>query len=233
MANQRLIFVTGTDTDVGKTVASLVIMEALVQAGFTVAGLKPVAAGGVCQQGVVRNEDALQLQAAASSTIPYSEVNPVALVEPIAPHIAAVREGVDLSVEKCLSLCQAALRAPVDCIVIEGAGGWRVPLNANEYMSDLAAKMDAAVILVVGMRLGCLNHALLTAEAIKADGLKLLGWIANDVEGAMPERAANLETLKQQLGAPLLAELPYSDCPTAGELVRYVDREALKAILEQ
>ncbi len=214
MAKPRICFVAGTDTGVGKTRVSVALLLKLAQLGFRTAALKPVAAG--VDPGARGNEDALLLQAAATEKLPYESVNPVLLDAAIAPHIAAAEQGVRLSASACLAGCAAALAAPADWLLVEGAGGWWVPLNERESMADIARGLEAGVILVVGMRLGCLNHALLSASAIAADGLPLLGWIANQIDPDMPFQQANIETLQARLDAPLLGQVSYENQGLAG-----------------
>lgn len=207
--NGKGVFITGTDTEVGKTYVAAAVVSALTGRGLRVCGYKPVAAG--CEQTADgwRNEDALQLQAAGNSKASYAQLNPVALPPAIAPHIAAEELAVSLSVSHLLQ-AQQYLQAQHDWVVTEGAGGWTVPLNDQERLSDLAIAMRQPVILVVGMRLGCINHALLTAEAIGASGLPLIGWVANHLSANMPRAAENRQAIAERLTAPLLAELPYA-----------------------
>ena len=224
---RRSYFVTGTDTDVGKTLFCCALLHAAAKAGYSTAAMKPVAAGGVQTAEGLRNEDALLLQAACTEALSYEEVNPFCLDLPLAPHIAAERAGRRLKVERIAGFCQGVLQRRANLTVLEGAGGWRVPLNDHETLADLCKQLKLPVILVVGMRLGCLNHALLTAEAIYRDGLKLAGWVANTLDPAMPERAANIATLQQQLGAPLLADIPWLPDTTPAEVAKLLDLEVL------
>mgnify|MGYP002351223513 CR=1 FL=1 len=205
-------FVTGTDTGVGKTLVSAALLHALRQHHARVVGMKPVAAGLIHHEGQWVSEDVLALRAASSVAVPAALDNPVALPDAMAPHIAAQRAGQTLTVAQLLA-AHHALRALADVVVVEGAGGWRVPINANETLADLARAIAAPVVLVVGVRLGCLNHALLSAEAIRADGLHLAGWVANRVDPAMPCAQENIEALRERLGAPLLGQLPWFDTP--------------------
>lgn len=202
-------FITGTDTDVGKTLAAAAMLQAARQRGLRCFGLKPLAAGAEVTATGEGNGDALLLMQHSSVKLSYAQVNPVLLADPIAPHIAAQREGRSIRVDRLVGYCRGALMTPADLVVVEGAGGWRVPLNRNETLADLAQELRLPVILVVGMRLGCLNHALLTAEAIAADGLVLAGWVANQVDPAMSCYRENLDTLRSLLRAPLLAEIPH------------------------
>ncbi len=200
-------FVTGTDTDVGKTAVGCALLAAAAATGLRTAAIKPVAAG--CdEQG--HNEDAVQLMAAMTEQLAYEQVNPVALKAAIAPHIAARQEGRSLQVSRLAGLCRGVMLSGADFVLIEGAGGWRVPLGPRETLADLAVQLQVGVIMVVGMRLGCINHALLTAEAITGDGLRLAGWVANQPVGeTMPCYRENLDTLRQLLPAPLLGEVPF------------------------
>ncbi len=204
-------FVAGTDTGVGKTLVTAALLEAAKQRGLRSLGLKPLAAGGDDVNGRLCNEDALMLQQHSSLSLPYQQVNPVLLQEAIAPHIAAQHEGRPLSTDRLAGFCRGAMMQPTDLLLVEGAGGWRVPLNHRQTLADLARELQLPVILVVGMRLGCLNHALLTAEAIERDGLPLAGWVANQVDPAMSCYAENRDTLSAMLRAPLLGELPFQE----------------------
>jgi dethiobiotin synthetase len=198
-------FVTGTDTEVGKTAASCALLVSAARAGQRTAAVKPVAAG--CDD-KGQNEDALQLMAAMTEDLEYQQVNPVALDAAIAPHVAAELEGRRLQASRLAGLCRGVMSGGADFVLIEGAGGWRVPINARETLADVARELQVGVILVVGMRLGCINHALLTAEAIQRDGLVLAGWIANQPGETMNRYAENLDTLCERLPAPLLGEIP-------------------------
>jgi dethiobiotin synthetase len=198
-------FVTGTDTGVGKTAVSCALLAAARREGLRTAAIKPVAAG--CDADG-RNEDALQLMQWMSEPLEYEQVNPVALQAAIAPHIAAQHEGRSLQVSRLAGLCRGVMSGAADFVLIEGAGGWRVPLNSRETLADLALQLHLPVILVVGMRLGCINHALLSCEAITRDGLSVAGWVANQPGEEMPCYRENLETLRRWLPAPLLGEIP-------------------------
>jgi dethiobiotin synthetase len=199
-------FVTGTDTGVGKTAVSCALLVAAARAELRTAAVKPVAAG--CDD-TGRNEDALLLQACMTEPLDYEQVNPVALPDAIAPHIAAHRAGKRLQASRLAGLCRGVMLGGADFVLIEGAGGWRVPLSPRETLADLARELGVGVILVVGMRLGCINHALLTAEAIRRDGLTLSGWVANQTGERMDCHEENLATLRQMLPAPLLGDLPF------------------------
>lgn len=194
----RTVFVTGTDTGVGKTLASCALLHKLRASGQTVCGFKPVASG--CDHG--RNADALALMQAAPSDEPYEHINPIALPEAIAPHLAAKHANTSIAVAR-LCAAHATLKPRYDWIVAEGAGGWFTPYDEVWTQAEWVAEMEWPVILVVGLRLGCLNHAMLTVEAIRRR-TKLWGWIANTLPPAMPALAENVESLKRRIAAPLL-----------------------------
>lgn len=221
------IFITGTDTEVGKTFFTACLITALQAKGVTVSAFKPVAAGCEMVDGEARNEDALTLIQALNHSPSYKTVNPFALTQPIAPHIAAEQEGVDLTVSHLQSACRSNKNSSDFCLV-EGAGGWLVPLNGEETFADYAVAEQCEVILVVGMKLGCINHALLTQQVVKATGLKLIGWVANFIDPDMQVQNENLETLKNRLDCPLLAEIPYLPEINAIEKAsRYVKLDSL------
>ncbi len=210
----RSLFVTGTDTGVGKTLVSAALLHTLARHHARVVGMKPVAAGLVQQGAAWVSEDALALRAASTLAVPPELDNPVALPDPLSPHIAAARAGRRVGVAELL-VAQRALLGLADVVLVEGAGGWRVPLNEAETLADLAIAMAAPVVLVVGLRLGCLNHALLTAEAVRADGLTLAGWVANSIDPEMACRDENIATLRERLSAPLLGVVPWLQNPDA------------------
>ena len=202
------LFVTGTDTGVGKTLVSAALLHALSQHHSRVVGMKPIAAGTEYINGVAANEDVLALRAASSCAVPPELDNPVLLPDPVSPHIAAARAGVRIDIAHLVA-CHRALAKLADAVVVEGAGGFHVPLSSTETGADLAQALDLPVVLVVGLRLGCLNHAMLTAEAIRACGLTLVGWVANHVDPAMLAQEDNIAFLQRRLQAPLLASIPY------------------------
>lgn len=206
----KRFFITGTSTDVGKTYVACALLKNLNEQGFQTAALKPVASGGILTSEGLQNQDALDLQKAASLRLNYKTVNPILFEPPIAPHIAAELAGSALNVDTVLKACSTALNTPADYLIIEGAGGWLVPLNHQESFADLAEKLEAEIILVVGMQLGCINHALLTVDNILKRGLTLKGWIANCIDPDMLNLNENIETLKHRIKAPLLAILPYN-----------------------
>lgn len=211
-------FVTGTDTGVGKTLVSAGLLHALAVHHRRVVGMKPVAAGVVPWGDDWASEDAIALRAASTLAVPPALDNPVLLLDPLSPHIAAARAGVQIDIAAIVRSYQA-LAAQADAVVVEGAGGFHVPLSDTQTGADLAQALALPVVLVVGLRLGCLNHALLTAEAIRARGLALAGWVANRVDPEMGAVDENIAYLRARLGAPLLADVPYQDLPEPGKLV--------------
>ena len=202
-------FVAGTDTGVGKTLISSALVYGFAQRGLRAAGMKPVAAGCVLEEGVWLSDDVTSLRAASNVELPTSVVNPYAFEPPIAPHIAAKWAGERIALPK-ITTAFAAAQSMVDMLVVEGVGGFCVPLNEHEDTADMAAALGLPVVLVVGVRLGCLSHALLTAEAIRARGLTLAGWVANHIEPDMLGAAENVRTLRERLGVPLISEVSFS-----------------------
>jgi dethiobiotin synthetase len=205
-------FVVGTDTGIGKTHATCALLYALARSHARVCGMKPVAAGGVQTVDGFSNEDSIAHRAASTVRVPPELDNPILLPEPLSPHIAAARAGMPVSFDVVLDAV-ARLRERTDALVVEGAGGFLVPLSQTQTGADLAVALGMPLVLVVGMRLGCLNHALLTAEAIRARGLTLAGWIANRVDPHLLCPQENLAYLRGHLGAPLWADLPFSSAP--------------------
>jgi dethiobiotin synthetase len=216
-------FVTGTDTGVGKTVASAALVRALRNRGVEVAPMKPIAAGAELRDGEWINEDTARLmQAAGLAPEDAHDVTPLLLRAAIAPHIAAAREGREIALEPVLQAYERQRRrAPF--VVVEGVGGFAVPLGPALDTVDLARALALPVVLVVGMRLGCLNHALLTAQAIRAAGLRLAGWIANTIDPAMPALEENVRALDERLHAPRLGWLPHAPGADPAELSRHLD----------
>ena len=207
-------FVVGTDTGVGKTHATCALLHALARRHARVVGMKPVAAGGVDTPDGFASEDTLAHRAASTLRVPPELDNPILLPEPLSPHLAAAHAGATIALPRILAAFHT-LRARADAVVVEGAGGFLVPLSETETGADLAVALGLPVVLVVGMRLGCLNHALLTAEAIRARGLELAGWIANRIDPDFLCPDENLDYLRSHLGAPLWADLPYAAAPNA------------------
>lgn len=203
-------FVTGTDTGVGKTRVSAALLLALRELGISAAGMKPVASGCRREEGGFRNDDALLLQAQSSVGMPYELVNPYAFEPSVSPHIAAGRAGVAVDFAR-IRTCFRQLEERADCVVVEGVGGWETPLTDSAGVADLARDLNLPVILVVALRLGCLNHAILTARAVERAGLPFAGWVANSLENDMPFRDENLATLRRRLTAPCLAVLPWGE----------------------
>ncbi|WP_458527431.1 dethiobiotin synthase [Onishia taeanensis] len=202
-------FITGTDTDAGKTLITAGLLTAARQRGLTTLGLKPIASGCHPSAEGLRNSDALKLQARSYPEVDYATVNPFAYAPAIAPHLAARQAGDTLRLGILAEAMATPLASGRDLTLIEGAGGWRVPLNEDEDLSDLAGALQLPVILVVGLRLGCINHARLTAQAIEAQGVRLAGWVANGITGDFDEAEDNLATLAHYLPAPCLGRVPH------------------------
>jgi dethiobiotin synthetase len=215
------MFVTGTDTGVGKTLASTALLHALRARGLRAVGMKPLASG--CEQTAEgwRNEDALALQAASDPHPAYADVNPFALPLPLAPEYAARAAGIEVSLDPILA-AHARLAARADIVVVEGVGGWLAPLSATLDQLDVVRALDLPVVLVVGLRLGCLNHARLSARAIAADGVRLAGWIASEIDPGMACRDENFQTLSRCLPAPCLGRLPWSPDPDPRRLSQHL-----------
>jgi len=222
MSRQRF-FITGTDTDVGKTICTAALLHKAKLASKSTLGLKPLAAGCEETEHGLRNSDALALMAQSTEQLPYDQVNPVALKEAIAPHIAAERLNKPLSAARLVGYLRGVLMINrADFICIEGAGGWRVPLNAKETLAEVPKDLKLPVILVVGMKLGCINHAMLTMEAIHRDGLNVVGWIANLIDNDMDAYQENLDSLKKQIRVPCLGEVPYLTDPSVEAVAQYL-----------
>ena len=215
-------FVTGTDTDAGKTLICQALLLKADQNNLKAYALKPLAAGASHTAQGLTNEDALLLQQAANVKLPYAQINPIVFQQAIAPHIAAELEGRRIVSGQLLGFVRGALLHKADLKLIEGAGGWLVPINSREYLSCVAKALQLEVILVVGIKLGCLNHALLTARAIAMDGVKIAGWIGTQVDKEMPAFEENVNTLKQQLPAPCWGIIPYKDNITADQAAAYI-----------
>ncbi|AZD57467.1 dethiobiotin synthase [Pseudomonas chlororaphis subsp. aurantiaca] len=223
----RAYFVTGTDTDVGKTTVAAGLLHAARLSGLSTAAGKPVASGCELTPKGLRNADALALLAECSLPLTYDEVNPLAFEPAIAPHLAAREAGVALTVQTLLAPMRQVLAKGADFTLIEGAGGWRVPLADQDNLSDLAMALDLPVILVVGVRLGCINHALLTAEAIAQDGLQLAGWVANIIEPKTSRLEENLATLAERLPAPCLGRVPRLKAISAEAVAEHLQLDLL------
>ncbi|BDH46608.1 ATP-dependent dethiobiotin synthetase BioD [Salmonella enterica subsp. enterica serovar Choleraesuis] len=201
-------FITGTDTEVGKTVASCALLQAASRAGYRTAGYKPVASGSEMTPEGLRNEDALALQRNSSVDLPYDRVNPYTFAEPTSPHIVSAITGEQIKPQVMTEGLQA-LQRQADWVQVEGAGGWFTPLGDGFSFSDWAVEQQFKVILVVGVKLGCINHALLTAQAVAQAGLRLAGWIANDIQPQGRYHQEYMATLRELIPAPLLGEIPH------------------------
>jgi dethiobiotin synthetase len=216
-------FVAGTDTGVGKTLISCALLHGFAAQGRRVAGMKPVAAG--CDDDG-QNEDVRQLRAAGNVPVGYGQINPYCFVPPIAPHLAAQRAGVIVQFSR-IAASYKELTAQSDVVIVEGAGGLLVPLNDEQDSADLVKELGLPIILVVGMRLGCLNHALLTVEVIASRGLVLAGWVANVVDADMASIEENVAVLQQRIGAPLLGIVPHLPHPEARTAAGHLDLDRL------
>ncbi|WP_295909112.1 dethiobiotin synthase [uncultured Xanthomonas sp.] len=210
-------YVTGTDTGIGKTIASTALLHALRARGQRAVGMKPVASGCTREADGWRNEDALALQDASAPRPAYDDLNPYALPLPLAPELAAADAGVQLELAPIAAAFER-LRAQADVVVVEGVGGWAAPLSATLDQADLARALRLPVVLVVGLRLGCLNHARLSAAAIAADGLQCIGWIGNEIDPAMERIDDNMAMLRARLPMPCWGRLPYRPQPQAEQL---------------
>ena len=225
-AARRDFFVTGTDTGVGKTLVSAALLRALRGQGRVVAGMKPVAAGAVHTTEGLRNEDALALAAEGSRPWPNEVVNPYCFEPAIAPHIAAAEAGVEIRLEP-IERAFRQLQAGSELVIVEGAGGFLVPLGPRLSVADLPGALGLEVILVVGLRLGCLNHALLTRDAIAARRLRLAGWVGNGVDPAFARCEENVSELRRQLAAPCLGLAPYAATGAVDAAAASLDLRAL------
>ncbi|MDT8388744.1 MAG: dethiobiotin synthase [Thiogranum sp.] len=203
-------FITGTDTGIGKTCVSVALLRALKSSAFTTVAMKPVASGCIVTECGLRNDDAERLLRECTHDLAYELVNPYAFEPAIAPHIAADAVGAVIEIPHIVDCCRR-IAATADAAVVEGVGGWLVPVSDRETMQDVAVALGYPVILVVGIRLGCLNHALLTAAAVRAAGLSLAGWVANRCDGECVNPDANVRALQQRLEAPLIADFPFID----------------------
>jgi len=218
---KRGYFITGTDTGVGKTLVSAGMMALLQSRGLRVGGMKPVAAGTQQTKSGLRNEDAELLLNMASVKTDYSLVNPYLFEPPIAPHIAAEQTGQTISIETIKDVFDQ-LSQQADCMIVEGAGGWQVPLNDQLSMANLAQQLGLPVILVVGLKLGCINHALLTAEKIMADGCELAGWVANQIDPAMQCVQENIQSIQKRIPSELLGFIPYQSTVKLDEVAQFI-----------
>lgn len=209
MKNKPLaFFVAGTDTQAGMSLAAAALLHAAASRGLSTLGIKPVAAGCEETPDGLRSDDVLLLRQYSSIAMPYEMSNPVSLRLPVTPHVAAAQEGRRLDAGRLEGFCRAVLMKRAGLTLVEGAGGWLVPLNGRQTLADLAKLLQLPVILIVGLRLGCINHALLTARAIQADGLQIAGWVANLVDAGMAFPEASAEAIAERLSAPCLGRLP-------------------------
>lgn len=217
----KKLFITATDTDAGKTFMAQAIMKELADRRHQVVGFKPVSAG--CEQTELglRNEDALALQQQSTLELDYQEVNPIAFADPVAPHLAAQKQHCAIELSTLTQAYDNLLAKNADYVITEGAGGWRLPLTDSLFLSDLAIQYQMEVVVVVPVRLGCLNHARLTVEAVRHDGLAISGWIANVLDGDLPYLKENIASLQQLIDAPLLGAVPRVE--DAASAARYLD----------
>ncbi len=221
----RGLFVTGTDTGCGKTQVATALIRGLRARGLRVAGFKPVAAGAEHRDGLLQNDDALALGRASGLSLPYAAVNPYCFAPPVSPHLAAAEAGETIDPEVIVAAA-AALAARSDMLIVEGAGGWLVPLGPGLDLADLVPALGLPVVLVVGLRLGCLNHARLSEQAIRASGARLFGWIGSQVDPQMARLNGNITTLEDRLSSPCLGILPHPQSNTRLEPARRLDLDA-------
>jgi dethiobiotin synthetase len=227
----RGIFITGTDTGVGKTLVASGLLRVLARRGLRTVGLKPVASGAVVTPQGLRNTDAEALAAESTVPLPYELTNPYCFEPAIAPHLAAADRGIRVSVDE-LAAWYARATAGAQVAVVEGAGGWRVPLHPEGFLSDLAERLALDVILVVGLRLGCLNHARLTAEAIERSGrCRLAGWVGSHIDPGFERIEENVATLGRLISAPQLAIIPALEAPSAEAVARHLETARTSAAL--
>lgn len=223
---QKDLFITGTDTEIGKTYSTLCIMESIKAAGKSVAGMKPVASGAELTRCGLRNDDALALQKHASAPHEYASINPYVFKPPIAPQFAAQATGIRIDIDKIHAhyLC---LKERADVVVVEGIGGWCVPLDNTLLLADLVKKLDLNIVLVVGLRLGCINHALLTVKTIMIDGMHLSGWVANQIDPDYNQVSATIECLQARISVPMLGYLPYQKVTDINAISEKLDISAI------
>ena len=210
--NKKAYFITGTDTDVGKTYIASALVKHFCRQGLQAVGMKPVAAGSELVNGRLLNSDVTELIKASNVDADLALINPYVFAPAIAPHIAAEQAGITVSLDN-IQQSFNALQAKADVVLVEGAGGFRVPINRQETMADLAVKLNLPIVLVVGVRLGCINHALMTAGSIRAAGLNLVGWVANRIDQNMPAIEENIATLKAMIKAPCIADVAWGEEP--------------------
>jgi len=218
----RGIFIAGTDTGVGKTLVACALLHGLAALGLQAAGMKPVAAGARLRRGVRYNEDVEQLRAAAGVDVSRKIMNPYCFTPPIAPHLAAREAGQTIRMS-VIKRCYVQIAARSDLVVVEGVGGLLVPLAPRFNAAEIPQQLDLPLLLVVGLRLGCLNHALLTVEAAQARGLRIAGWIANAIDPSMARREQNLQTLRERIPAPLLGIVKHAAKPGINRATKALD----------
>lgn len=222
-------YITGTDTGIGKTVASTALLHALRARGLRAVGMKPVASGCERIGGVWRNEDAIALQEASDPRPDYADVNPYALPAATAPELAAREAGIAIALPPIVD-AYSRLAAQADAVVVEGVGGWAAPLSAQLDQRDLIRVLDLPVVMVVGLRLGCINHARLTAQAIAVDGARLIGWVGNDIDPALAQADAYFDLLQPRLAVPCLGRLPFSPEGDAKAMGAHINCDPLLAL---
>jgi dethiobiotin synthetase len=223
----RGLFVTGTDTGVGKTAIACGLLRAYAARGLRAVGMKPVAAGAVRESDTLMNEDVRALKLAGNVAAPDALMNPYCFEAAVAPHIAAMQAGITIDLDR-LKNAFTELAARCDVVIVEGAGGFRVPLGAEWDTSDLARALDIPVVLVVGMRLGCINHALLTAHAVRIAGLTLAGWVANHIDPALACAEENVAALRERLEAPMLGRVAFGENADPDLIARRLSLESLR-----
>ncbi|MDI9244890.1 dethiobiotin synthase [Marinobacter sp. CHS3-4] len=225
---KKSFFVTGTDTGVGKTLVSAAILQAAAAKGLRTLAMKPIASGCEETPEGLRNEDALTLIEAMTKPLSYDQVNPVALAPAIAPHVAAAQAGRQVTSQRLVGFCRGLQTRPADLLLVEGAGGWRVPLNDRETYAAVPVSLQMPVIMVVPLQLGCINHAMLTAEAIRRDGLSLAGWVANRPrQDLMDCEQETLDYLQGHLGARCLGVMPWQANPVPSAMAEHLNIDAL------
>ena len=220
---QNRFFVTGTCTEVGKTIVSRALLQSFIKQGKRAVGYKPIAIASHHTEDGIRNHDAMILQSSSSMTVPYKDINPIIIED----HAALTYCENPLDYAQ-LSAGLTKLQAQSDCVIVEGIGGWRFLLNGMRPISEWVIEEKMPVILVVGIQLGCINHAILTAEAIARDGLTIAGWVANRINPGLAYYAETINALKQNIQAPLLGELPYLARPEERDLSQFIQLDLIK-----
>ena len=221
------LFITGTDTEIGKTFVSSLLIKLLAEEGLNAVGMKPIASGAKVIDGLLKNEDALSLIEASNVDVDYQSINPYVFEPAVSPHIAAEEAGIEINIDK-IKLCFEQLQKKSDAVIVEGVGGWYAPVSINCTVADLAEELSLPIILVVGLRLGCLNHALLTAQAIRQSGLPVAGWIANHVEKDFSSSEKNIMTLKHFLNDfPFLGSVSYQTSSSNKPPQHHINKQEL------